>query len=121
MSDVAAGYYLAAACDRILAHPTTITGSVGIFGLFFDVHALLSDGLGITTDVVKTGSSADLFENPGRSFNNHKKKKIQKVVDVGYNTFLERVAAGRNMDKELVERVAAGRVGPAKWHKKKGL
>lgn len=123
MSDVAAsgGYYLAAACDRILAHPTTITGSIGIFALFFDVHALLSNGLGITTDVVKTGNSADLFENPGRSFNNHEKKVIQKVVDAGYNTFLERVAAGRNMDKGLVERVAAGRVWTGQMAQEKGL
>jgi len=123
MSDVAAsgGYYMAAACNRILAHPTTITGSIGIFGLFFDVHALLSNELGITTDVVKTGSSADLFENPGRSFNSHEKKMIQKVVDEGYNTFIERVAAGRNMDKELVERVAAGRVWTGQLAQEKGL
>jgi len=123
MSDVAAsgGYYLAVACSRILAHPTTITGSIGIFGLFFDIHALLSNRLGITTDVVKTGGSADLFENPGRSFNNHEKKMIQKVVDEGYNIFLERVAAGRNMDKELVERVAAGRVWTGQMAQEKGL
>jgi protease-4 len=123
MSDVAAsgGYYLAAACNRILAHPTTITGSIGIFGLFFDVHALLNNRLGITTDVVKTGSSADLFENPGRPFSNHEKKVIQRVVDEGYNTFLERVAAGRNMDKKLVERVAAGRVWTGQLAQAKGL
>jgi protease IV len=123
MSDVAAsgGYYLAAACNRILANPTTITGSIGIFGLFFDVHALLNNKLGITTDVVKTGSSADLFENLGRSFSNYEKKVIQKVVDEGYNTFLERVATGRNMDKELVERVAAGRVWTGQLAQEKGL
>ena len=57
MSDVAAsgGYYLAAACDRILAHPTTVTGSIGIFGLFFDVHSLLGNKLGITTGCGEDG------------------------------------------------------------------
>ena len=123
MSDVAAsgGYYLAAACDRILAHPTTITGSIGIFGLFFDVHALLSNKLGITTDAVKTGGSADLFENPGRAFNDHEKEIIQKVVDKGYDTFLERVAEGRKMKKEVVARVAGGRVWTGQNAKEQGL
>lgn len=123
MSDVAAsgGYYLAAACDRILAHPTTITGSIGIFGLFFDVHALLSNKLGITTDAVKTGGSADLFENPGRAFNNHEKKIIQKIVDKGYNTFLERVAEGRKMKKEVVACVAGGRVWTGQNAQEQGL
>jgi protease-4 len=123
MSDVAAsgGYYLASACTHILAHPTTITGSIGIFGLFFDIHALLSNKLGITTDAVKTGSSADLFENPGRPLNNHEKTMIQKVVDKGYNTFLERVAAGRQVNKQAVARVAGGRVWTGKMAQEKGL
>ncbi len=123
MSDVAAsgGYYLAAACDRILAYPTTITGSIGIFGLFFDVHALLSNKLGITTDVVKMGGSADLFENPGRPLNGHEKAIIQKVVDKGYNTFLDRVADGRKIEKEIIVRVAGGRVWTGQKAQEKGL
>jgi protease-4 len=123
MSDVAAsgGYYLAAACDRILAHPTTITGSIGIFGLFFDVHALLSNKLGITTDAVKTGNSADLFENPGRSLNSHEKAIIQKVIDKGYNTFLDRVSTGRKIEKKVVARVAGGRVWTGQMAQEKGL
>jgi len=123
MSDVAAsgGYYLAAACDRILAHPTTITGSIGIFGLFFDVHALLNGGLGITTDVVKTGRSADLFENIGRPLERHESATIQRLVERGYAIFLERVAAGRKMDKKAVARVASGRVWSGQLAKEKGL
>jgi protease IV len=123
MSDVAAsgGYYLASACSKILAHPTTITGSIGIFGLFFDVHALLNNKLGITTDAVKTGSSADMFENLGRPLNNHEKTMMQKVVDKGYNTFLERVASGRNMDKQAIARVAGGRVWTGQVAQAKGL
>lgn len=123
MSDVAAsgGYYLAAACNRILAHPTTITGSIGIFGLFFDVHALLSNKMGITTDVVKTGSSADLFENPGRPFSTYERGVIQKIINDGYHTFLERVSVGRGIDKEVLEHVAAGRVWTGQLAKEKGL
>jgi protease IV len=123
MSDVVAsgGYYLASACNKILAHPTTITGSIGIFGLFFDVHALLNNKLGITTDAVKTGSSADMFENLGRPLNNHEKIMMQKVVDKGYNTFLERVAAGRKMNKQAIARVAGGRVWTGQMAQEKGL
>lgn len=112
LSDVAAsgGYYLASACDRIVAQPTTITGSIGIFGLFFDVNALLRNKLGITTDVVKLGSSADLLSNLGRSFTAREKAVIQRVIDKGYATFLERVATGRGLDQETVKRVASGRV-----------
>ncbi|MCU0318149.1 MAG: signal peptide peptidase SppA [Amoebophilaceae bacterium] len=123
MSDIAAsgGYYLAAACNRILAHPTTITGSIGIFGLFFDVHALLSNKMGITTDVVKTGSSADLFENLGRPFSTYEREIIQKIINEGYRTFLERVAAGRGTNKAVLERVAAGRIWTGQLAKEKGL
>jgi len=123
MSDVAAsgGYYLAAACDRIFAYSTTITGSIGIFALFFDVHALLSNKLGITTDVVKTSSSADLFENLGRPLNDKEKVIVQQFVDKGYDTFLERVATGRNMDKEIIAGVASGRVWTGRLAQEKGL
>ena len=123
MSDVAAsgGYYLAAACNRILAHPTTITGSIGIFGLFFDVHALLRNKLGITTDTVKTGSSADLLNNPGRPLTPHEKAVIQRLIDKGYSTFLERVATGRSLDKEAIARVASGRVWSGQAAQKQGL
>ena len=72
-------------------------------------------------DVVKTGSSADLFDNIGRPLSNHEKKIIQKVVDEGYQTFLERVAEGRNMDKKVVAHVAAGRVWPGRLAQEKGL
>ncbi len=123
MSDVAAsgGYYLAAACNRILAHPTTITGSIGIFGLFFDVNALLSNKLGITTDVVKTGSSADLLNNPGRPLTTHEQAVIQRVIDKWYTTFLERVATGRSLDQEAITRVASGRVWSGQAAQEQGL
>jgi len=123
MSDVAAsgGYYLAAACNKIIAHSTTITGSIGIFGLFFDIHALLSHELGITTDVVKTGKSADWFENLGRPFHNHERAVIQKIIDQGYSIFLDRVAEGRNINRKVVESVAEGRVWAGQLAQEKGL
>ena len=123
MSDVAAsgGYYLAAACNKIIAHSTTITGSIGIFGLFFDIHALLNHELGITTDVVKTGKSADWFENLGRPFHNHERAVIQKIIDQGYSIFLDRVAEGRNINRKVVARVAEGRVWAGQLAQEKGL
>lgn len=122
MADIAAsgGYYLAAACNHIIAHPTTITGSIGIYGLYFDVNALLKNKLGITADVVKTGQSADLF-SIGRPLSAHEKTVIQKSIDRGYDTFLERVAIGRQMSRAAVARVAEGRVWPGTLAKEHGL
>ncbi|MEL6358531.1 MAG: signal peptide peptidase SppA [Bacteroidota bacterium] len=123
LSDVAAsgGYCLAAACDRIVAQPTTITGSIGIFGLFFDVDALLKNKLGITTDVAKLGNSADLLSNPGRAITVREKTIIQRIIDEGYTTFLQRVATGRGLDIKAVERVASGRVWSGMDAQAKGL
>lgn len=123
LSDIAAsgGYYMATACNQIVAHPTTITGSIGIFGLFFDVNVLLNKTLGITTDVVKTNKSSDLFSNPGRPLRAYEKTVVQRVIDHGYNTFLERVAAGRGLNKASVARLAAGRVWSGQAAQKKGL
>ena len=116
LSDVAAsgGYYLAAACDRIIAQPTTITGSIGIFGLFFEIDALLKNKLGITTDVAKVGSSADLLSNPGRPLTMREKNMIQRIIDEGYATFLQRVATGRGLDVKAVAKIASGRVWTGK-------
>jgi protease-4 len=122
MSDVAAsgGYYLAAGCNYILAHPTTITGSIGIFGLYFDVHALLKNKLGIVGDVVKTSSSADIF-SPVRPFSEHEKNIIQQHIENGYDNFLDKVAIGRQMKKMNVVPLAEGRVWPGTLAKEHGL
>lgn len=122
MGDVAAsgGYYIATGCDYIFAQPTTITGSIGIFAMFFDAHALLKNKLGIAGDVVKTSPSADLF-NPTRPFSTYEKQIIQQHVQKGYETFLERVATGRKMTKEAVSRVGEGRVWPGVLAQKQGL
>ena len=123
LSAVAAsgGYQMAIACNRIFAHPTTLTGSIGIFGLFFDANALLRNTLGITTDVAKTSPSADLFVNPGRPLSTHERNVIQKFIDSGYASFLEKVAQGRNLDLQAVEQVASGRVWPGQLAQEHGL
>ena len=115
------GYYLATACDRIFASSTSITGSIGIFGLFFDVQALLNNKLGVTIDTVKTNRSADLFTNLGRGLNEHEKIVIQKFINKGYDTFLERVSTGRNMSKKVVGKLACGRVWPGRLAQEQGL
>eukprot|EP01132_Coremiostelium_polycephalum_P001046 gene1046-1328_t len=113
MSDVAAsgGYYLATACDHIVAYPTTITGSIGIYGLFFDVHALLQNKLGITGESVKTNTSAD-FLSLVRPFYETEKASIQQRLETSYDSFLNKVVAGRHLTRSKVERLAQGRVWP---------
>ncbi len=122
MSDMAAsgGYYLASACHRILAYSTTVTGSIGIWGLFFDVNALLKR-LGISTDVVKTSNSADVFNNPGRPWTEYEKVVVQSYVDRGYAIFLDRVAVGRGLSQRDVARVASGKVWSGSSAQKQGL
>src|SRR5690606_29189576 len=97
MSDVAAsgGYYIAAPADTIVAHPNTITGSIGIFGLWFNAKGLLNNKLGITTDVAKTGQFSD-FMSPARALSPTEKLIIQSQVEDGYDTFISRVAEGRD-------------------------
>ncbi len=123
LSDVAAsgGYYLASACNCIVAHPTTITGSIGIFGMFFDVNRLLNKTFGISTDVVETSTSADIFSNPGRPMKPQEKAMVQRIIEEGYDKFLERVSMGRNLKKNEVARLAEGRVWSGAAAQKRGL
>lgn len=112
MSNIAAsgGYYIATACTKIVAYSTTITGSIGVFGLFFDTHLLLKNKLGIVTDVVKTNSHADMGTNAGRSLTEYEKNIIQSQVEKIYKTFIQRVADNRKLLTEEVEKIASGRV-----------
>lgn len=111
MGEVAAsgGYYIAAASDTIVAQPNTITGSIGIFALWFNAKGLLNNKLGITTDVVKTGEYSD-FLSPTRRVSEAEKEIFQNQIEEGYDIFLDRVVQGREMDKEAVMKVASGRV-----------
>ncbi|WMJ75419.1 signal peptide peptidase SppA [Cytophagaceae bacterium ABcell3] len=111
MSDVAAsgGYYMAAACDTIVAQPNTITGSIGVFGLLVNLEEFLNNKLGITTDRVKTNPMADIG-SATRPMTERERGIIQKSVNKIYEDFLEVVAKGRDLDKEYVHSIAQGRV-----------
>ncbi len=111
MSGMAAsgGYYMSCGADYIVAEPTTLTGSIGIFGMVPDASGLLVDKLGLHFDVVKTNEAAD-FGASGRPFSPAEAAAMQGYVNRGYALFLSRVAAGRKMKTEEVDRIAQGRV-----------
>lgn len=111
MSDVAAsgGYYMAMGCDKIVAHPNTITGSIGVFGLLFNTRDMFKNKLGITFDGVKTGAYSDLG-NGTRPFTDSERKIIQNEVDKIYETFTSKAAQGRKMTQEDLKKIAGGRV-----------
>ncbi|MFP4339425.1 MAG: signal peptide peptidase SppA [Cyclobacteriaceae bacterium] len=110
MSDVAAsgGYYMAMGCDTIVAHPNTITGSIGILGVIPNVEELLNK-IGVTTDVVQTGQFSDIYNLTG-PLSEFEQQIIQNQIEEGYETFTRKAAAGRNMPLEQLLRVASGRV-----------
>lgn len=111
MSGMAAsgGYYLSCGVDYIVADKTTLTGSIGIFGMVPDASELLTDKLGLHFDVVKTNVSSD-FGAMGRGFNAAESAAMQNYVNRGYRLFLKRVADGRKMTPEQVDKIAQGRV-----------
>lgn len=121
MGDYAAsgGYYISCVADTIVAEPTTLTGSIGIFGMVPNVKEL-ADKVGITYDVVKTNKFAD-FGNLMRPFNNDEKTLMQMMITEGYDTFLTRCAEGRHMTKEAIGKIAEGRVWTGETAKKLGL
>jgi protease-4 len=111
MSDVAAsgGYYMAMGCSKIVAHPTTITGSIGVFGLVFNAKGLLNNKLGVTVDGVKTGTFSDIATMT-RAHNAAEKAIIQKEVNHIYDVFTSKAAEGRGMSQDDLKKVASGRV-----------
>lgn len=122
MGEVAAsgGYYISAPADTIVAQPNTITGSIGIFGLWFNVEELLNDKLGVTTDVVSTGELSD-FMNPTRQITEVERMIVQTNVEEGYETFIKRVAEGRKMNPDSVKAIASGRVWTGAQAQERGL
>ena len=122
MGDVAAsgGYYIAAAADTIMADRTTITGSIGIFAVIPNVGKLLNDKLGITQDVVNTNEHSDILSltRPMTSF---EQALLQNYIETGYDTFIGRVAEGRNMSSEQVDEIGQGRVWSSVNAKEIGL
>lgn len=113
------GYYISCVADTIVAEPTTLTGSIGIFGMIPNVKGL-TDKVGLTFDVVKTNKFAD-FGNIMRPFNDDEKVLLQMMITQGYDTFVSRCAEGRHMTKEAIEKIAEGRVWTGETAKKLGL
>ena len=121
MGDVAAsgGYYIAAGADKIFAEPTTITGSIGVFGTIPNISSL-ADNIGINAEQVGTNRNSvdySFFEPMSDNFREYLKEGIAAT----YQTFLERVAAGRSMEVEEVEEIAQGRVWTGVAAKENGL
>lgn len=111
MSDYAAsgGYYLSMGCDTIVAQPHTITGSIGIFGVMFDLSDFFGDKLGVTFDEVRTGQYGDTY-TVTRPLTEAEKNFIQKNLNDYYNTFTRKAAEGRDVTQEQIQQVASGRV-----------
>ena len=102
------GYWIATAADEIWSAPTTITGSIGIFGAFPTFEKSL-DALGINNDGVGTTRMSDAF-NPNRPMNPLLAESMDQIIEQGYRTFIERVAEGRHMTAAAVRKIADGRV-----------
>lgn len=102
------GYWISAYGDRIFAEPTTITGSIGVFGIQFDVKKLAND-FGVTFDSVKTGKFADAL-TISRPKTDEELAVLQRMVDWIYAEFVAKVAEGRNLASARVEEIAQGRV-----------
>ena len=103
------GYYISCAANYIYAEPTTLTGSIGIFGMFPDVSGLLTDKLGLKFDQVKTNKYSN-FGTSSRSFNEEEMQYLTNMIDRGYKTFTKRVSDGRKIPVERVYEIAEGRV-----------
>lgn len=109
--DVAAsgGYYISCAADSIFASPTTITGSIGVFGIIPNMEGFFKNKLGVTFDGVKTGPYADLGAIY-RPMNETEKEFVQQNIDEIYMSFKQRVAEGRKKPVEFIDSIAQGRV-----------
>ena len=102
------GYYMASAGDTILAEKNTITGSIGVFGLLFNVSEL-TNKVGVKIEKVKTNQMSD-FPSFDRKLSNEERNRVKKGITSIYQTFIKRVQDGRLLNKGDVERIAEGRV-----------
>ncbi len=121
LGDTAAsgGYYIAAAADKIVANPASLTGSIGVIMEFYDASGLLRN-IGVSPEVVKSGTYKDMgsFTRPATD---EERAILQSVVDEAYGQFVDRVAEGRNMERETVMALADGRIYTGSQAKDKGL
>ena len=121
MGDYAAsgGYYIACAADSIVANPTTLTGSIGVFGMIPNLQNFYKNKLGITIDTANTNKYADMGIN--RPLTNYEKRKIQKSIANVYETFISHVSEGRNISKSSVDEIGQGRIWTGYDAKRIGL
>ena len=110
------GYYISCAANRIFAEPTTLTGSIGIFGMIPDISELMTKKIGLKFDVVNTNKMSDIG-SMARPFNAAESAQMQKMINRGYDLFTKRVAEGRGMVQDSVKMIAEGRV----WTGEQGL
>ena len=110
------GYYISCAANRIFAEPTTLTGSIGIFGMVPDVSELITKKIGLKFDVVKTNEMADLG-TMSRPVSQAEGAQLQHMINRGYDLFTQRVADGRGISQDSVKVIAEGRV----WTGEQGL
>lgn len=122
MSDYAAsgGYYMAMACDTIVAQPHTITGSIGVFAVLYDASGFLGNKLGITSEELKTGEIGKLI-TVSRPLSDAEKAIWQKRTEEIYETFTSKAAEGRMMTVENIKKVASGRAWTGEQAKERGL
>jgi protease-4 len=122
MSDVAAsgGYYISAPATKIVASPTSITGSIGVFGLIPNVKEFLNDKMGVNMEYVGTGEYSDIGRLD-RPLKPEERAYIEEIVDHIYDDFIAKVGEGRKMSKEQVDEIAQGRVWTGAMAKNIGL
>ena len=121
MGDYAAsgGYYISCNADTIVAEPTTLTGSIGIFGMVPNFQALTKK-IGVNIDVEKTNTLADM-SNTYRPMTDSEKALMQKMVEQGYDLFTTRCAEGRGMTQEQIDAIGQGRVWTGAMALERGL
>ena len=122
MSNYAAsgGYYMAMAADTIVAYPNTITGSIGIFSMLFDMSKFMENKLGITRDRVNTGEFSDIL-TVSRPLSKTEKSIFQRQAEEGYETFITKAAQGRGMTPDQIRAIASGRVWTGTQARENGL
>lgn len=110
MGDVAAsgGYYISCGADKIFCQPTTLTGSIGIFGMVPNIEGLLDKHLGVTSYTIASNPNAIMSIT--KPFTPVQRRAMQKMIDRGYETFVGRCAEGRGMPVDSIKAIAEGRV-----------
>ena len=122
MGDYAAsgGYYISCGADRIFAEPSTLTGSIGIFGMIPDIQGLLNDKIGINLSTVTTNANGD-FPTITKAVTPYQTAKMQETIARGYDLFTKRCAQGRNIPQDSIKAIGEGRVWDGVTAKRIGL